>query len=83
MVNQVSMGRRMDFEPELAVRLVWMGVPVMNVATRVRYFPGGISHFDVVWDDLRLAWLYMRLALGMLARAPELLRRRAAGRTWA
>jgi len=82
MVNQVSMGRRMDFEPELAVRLVWMGVPVLNVATRVHYFPGGISHFDVVWDDLRLAWLYTRLAGGMLARAPELLRRRAAGRTW-
>jgi len=81
MVNQVSMGRRMDFEPELAVRLVWMGVPVLNVATRVRYFPGGISHFDVVWDDLRLAWLYARLASGMLARVPELLRRRAAGRT--
>jgi len=80
LVDHVSMGRRMDFEPELAVRLVWMGVPVVNVATRVSYFPGGLSHFDAVWDDLRLAWLYMRLTVGMLARAPELLRRRAAGR---
>lgn len=80
LVQRVSMGRRMDFEPELAVRLVWMGVPVVNVPTRVRYFPDGLSHFDVVWDDLRLAWLYTRLALGMLARSPGLVRRRAAGR---
>jgi glycosyltransferase involved in cell wall biosynthesis len=78
LMDNVSMGRRMDFEPELAVRLVWMGVPVLNVATRVRYFPAGLSHFDVVWDDVRLAWLYTRLAVGMLARAPELLRRRGA-----
>jgi glycosyltransferase involved in cell wall biosynthesis len=78
LLDQVSMGRRMDFEPELAVRLVWTGVSVVNVATRVRYYPFGISHFDVVWDDLRLAWLYTRLTFGMLARAIGLLRRRAA-----
>jgi len=40
----------------------------------------GVSPFDVVWDDVRLAWLYTRLTLGMVARAPELLRRRAARR---
>jgi glycosyltransferase involved in cell wall biosynthesis len=76
LASQVAMGRRMDFEPELAVRLVWMGVTVFNVSTRITYLPGGLSHFDVIWDDLRLAWLYTRLAIGMLARAPELLQRR-------
>jgi glycosyltransferase involved in cell wall biosynthesis len=81
LLDHVSMGRHMDFEPELAVRLVWMGVPVVNVATRVRYDPLGVSHFDVVWDDVRLAWLYLRLTLGMLARAPGLLQRRAARQT--
>jgi hypothetical protein len=45
----------------------------VNLDTRVRYYPDGISHFDVVWDDLRLAWLYARLALGMLPRARGLL----------
>jgi glycosyltransferase involved in cell wall biosynthesis len=83
LMGQQSMGRRMDFEPELAVRLVWMGVSVANVATRITYFPGGLSHFDVIWDDLRLAWLYTRLVAGMLTRAPELLQRRVAIRTWA
>ena len=81
LLDNVSMGRRMDFEPELAVRLVWLGVSVINVATRVRYYPFGVSHFDVVWDDVRLAWLYTRLTFGMLARSAGLLRRRAARRT--
>lgn len=83
LLDRVSMGHWMDFEPELAARLVRMGVPVVNVSTRVRYFPDGISHFDMLWDNLRLVWLYTRLALGMLPRAPALLFRRAAGWTQA
>jgi len=66
--------------PDQTVRLVWMGVPVGNPSTQVRNLPDGISHFDGVWDDLRLAWLYTRLTLGMLAGGPALLRRRAAWR---
>lgn len=75
LLDRVSMGRHMDFEPELAVRLVWSGVSVVNVTTRVRYYPFGLSHFDLVWDDLRLAWLYSRLTIGMLVRAGGIIRR--------
>ncbi len=75
-MERTRLGDRMDFDPDLAVRLVWAGVPVLNLPTRVRYVPGGLSHFDVVWDDLRLAGLYLRLAAGMLRRAPRLLARR-------
>jgi glycosyltransferase involved in cell wall biosynthesis len=73
LLDHVELGDHMEFEPDLAVRLVWDGTPVVHLATRVRYFANGISHFDVVWDDLRLAWLYVRLGLGMLARLPGLL----------
>lgn len=73
LLERIEMGDHMDFEPELAVRLVWEGVPVTHLDTRVHYPADGISHFDVVWDDLRLAWLWVRLGLGMLARAPRLL----------
>jgi glycosyltransferase involved in cell wall biosynthesis len=76
LMDRIAMGDHMEFEPELAVRLVWEGVPVVNLDTRVRYYPDGISHFDVLWDDLRMAWLYARLALGALRRAPGLLVRR-------
>lgn len=73
LMERIAMGDHMEFEPELAVRLVWDGVPVVNLDTGVRYYPGGISRFDVLWDDLRLAWLYARLALGMITRARGLL----------
>lgn len=56
------LGARMDFDPELIVRLVRAGVPVVDVPTRVRYFDDGISHFRMVEDNLRLAWAYLRLA---------------------
>jgi glycosyltransferase involved in cell wall biosynthesis len=69
LLERAQLGDHMDFDPELAVRLVWAGVPVVHVPTRVRYLPGGVSHFDVVWDDLRLASLYARLGAGLVARA--------------
>lgn len=75
-LDGARLGDRMDFDPDLAVRLVWQGLPVASLPTRVRYVPGGLSHFDVVWDDLRLAGLYVRLTAGMLRRAPRLLARR-------
>ena len=77
LMDRIAMGDHMEFEPELAVRLVWEGVPVVNLDTRVRYYPDGISHFEIPRDDLRMAWLYTRLALGMLTRARGLLGRRA------
>jgi hypothetical protein len=58
------------------VRLVWEGVPLVNVDTRVHYYANGISHFDVLSGHLRMAWLYRRLALGMVPRARRLLARR-------
>jgi glycosyltransferase involved in cell wall biosynthesis len=83
LVEATSMGNRMDFDPELAVRLVWKGMRVVTVPTRVRYFADGLSHFDVVWDDLRLASLYLRLTLRMLVSLPAVLVRRLRGRdTW-
>lgn len=76
LLDRVRLGERMDFDPELAVRLVWDGLEVVSVPTRVRYPEGGLSHFDVVADDARLAWLYTRLGAGLVLRAPRLLARR-------
>ena len=65
-------GDWMDFEPEIAVRLVWHGTPIATLRTRVLYPPDGISHFSVARDYPRLASLYLRLLGGMVRRAPEL-----------
>ena len=62
-LDRARMGDRMDFDPELTVRLVRAGVPVVNLPTEVRYPPDGISHFRMVEDNLRIAWAYLRLAV--------------------
>lgn len=54
-------GNRMDFDPELVIRLVRAGLPVVNVPTEVSYPESGVSHFRMVEDNLRIAWAYIRL----------------------
>jgi glycosyltransferase involved in cell wall biosynthesis len=74
LLQQQRLGSRMDFDPEIAVRLYWRGVPIRNVVTAVIYPQNGSSHFRVVQDNVRLSWLYTRLFFGMLWRVPCLLR---------
>ncbi len=57
-------GRRMDFDIEIAVRMVWAGVKVINLPTAVRYLSpaqGGVSHFAMFGDNLRISWMHTRL----------------------
>ena len=59
----------MDFDIEIAVRLVWAGVPIVNVPTRVRYLPpgeGGVSHFRLFRDNVAISWMHTRLVVGSL-----------------
>ena len=80
LVDSVRLGRRMDFDSEIIVRLYWSGVPVRNRDTRVRYPPGGVSHFDVWRDNARISRMHATLFFGMLVRLPVLLWRKVAGR---
>lgn len=62
-----ALGNRMEFDQELPVRMVWRGVPVVNLPTRVRYLAkeaGGISHFRLVRDNVRISFMHTRLVLG-------------------
>ena len=64
-------GDAMDFDPEVAVRLVWRGTPVVNLPTRVRYIPkeeGGVSHFRLFRDNVLISWMHTRLFFGALFR---------------
>ena len=63
----------------IAVRMVWGGVPVINVPTRVRYVPreeGGVSHFRLGRDNVLISWMHTRLMIGFGLRLPLLLWRR-------
>lgn len=66
-----SRGNRMDFDPEILTRLLWSGTKVVTVPTLVRYLSvedGGVSHFRMLRDNMRLFWLHTRLVCAMLLR---------------
>lgn len=74
--KRYRLGNRMDFDPEIAVRLYWAGVPMHNIDTPVCYPPGGLSHFRLLQDNVRISWMHTRLLIGMVFRMPQLLWRR-------
>lgn len=68
--------RRFDFDTVMAVRLLWAGVPAINVPVPVRYpdrSEGGVTHFRYVRDNLLLTAVHVRLCFGMLGRIPRLI----------
>jgi glycosyltransferase involved in cell wall biosynthesis len=75
LIQRCRLGSRMDFDPEIAVRLYWAETPIRNVETPVRYPPEGVSHFRLLRDNARITWMHTRLIIGMLWRLPRLLLR--------
>jgi hypothetical protein len=71
-----SVGSRMEFDPEILVRAVWAGVPVVSMPTHVTYPSDGVSHFRMWRDNVHISWMHTRLFFGMLWRAPLLIARR-------
>jgi glycosyltransferase involved in cell wall biosynthesis len=72
-----SAARGYDFDPEIAVRLVWAGVPVINLPAPCRYLTrdqGGISHFRYVRDNAKMVWLHVRLLAQLVVRWPAVRR---------
>jgi glycosyltransferase involved in cell wall biosynthesis len=69
-------GRRMDFDTEIMVRLHWSGVRIIAVPARVTYPVDGVSHFRMLKDNVYISWMHTRLFFGMLRRLPVLIARR-------
>ena len=77
-MHETRWARRFDFDPEVAVRMSWKGVPAVNEPCPVRYFKpgqGGVSHFNYLRDNVLLTSMFVRLFAGSLFRLPQLLRR--------
>ncbi len=79
-------GRRMDFDIEVVVRLSWRGTPVVELPVRVVYPPDNTSNFRMLRDNVRISLMHTRLVFIMLWRLPSILRyrsrRREASRPW-
>ncbi len=74
-LESTRFARRFDFDPEVAVRLAWRGVPIIKLPTPVRYLSadeGGTSQFRYLRDNTLLTWMYWRLLAGFLFRFPRL-----------
>ncbi|WP_205882083.1 glycosyltransferase family 2 protein [Leeia aquatica] len=76
LIDRVRIPSRMAFDIEIIVRLFWAGLPVINQPTRVIYPEGGLSHFDMLRDNVRISAMHTRLFFGMLWRSPLLLWRK-------
>lgn len=79
-LRRARVGRRMDFDPEMLVRLVWLGVPVVTLPLSVTYPAGNTSNFRMLRDNWAITRMHTRLVFAMLPRLPRLiLRRRGTG----
>lgn len=76
LAERVTLGKRMDFDTEVMVRLYWQGHTSFFLPTRVTYPLDGLSHFDALKDNVRISLMHTRLFFGMLPRIPVLLMRR-------
>lgn len=75
-IQTCSLGRRMDFDIEIMVRLIWAGVQIIRIPTRVIYPQNGKSHFRYLLDNALISWMHTRLFFGMLARLHTILNRK-------
>ncbi|WP_194789552.1 glycosyltransferase family 2 protein [Pseudomonas sp. UFMG81] len=79
LIDRVRLGRRMDFDPEILVRLAWRNQPMQWLPTRVHYPQDGLSHFRLFHDNALISKMHAKLFFGMLLRAPLILLRRWRG----
>ncbi|MDQ3201555.1 MAG: glycosyltransferase family 2 protein [Pseudomonadota bacterium] len=76
LIDSAKIGKRMDFDSDILVRLAWRDQPMQWLPTRVRYPLDGVSHFRMFHDNVLISSMHTRLFFGMLLRAPMILWRR-------
>lgn len=67
-IHQSSIGKRMDFDTEIMVRLLWAGTPVLMHPVKVAYPEGNHSNFDVLRDNWLITKMHAKLVFTMLRR---------------
>jgi hypothetical protein len=76
LISNTRLGRRMDFDPEILVRLAWRNQPMQWLPTKVHYPTDGLSHFRLFHDNALISKMHAKLFFGMLVRLPVILWRR-------
>ncbi|WP_226504223.1 glycosyltransferase family 2 protein [Pseudomonas sp. MWU16-30317] len=76
LISNTRLGKRMDFDPEILVRLAWRNQPMQWLPTKVHYPTDGLSHFRLFHDNALISKMHAKLFFGMLVRLPVILWRR-------
>ena len=74
--QQKKLGKRMNFDTEVLVRLYWHGLEIISVPTPVSYPTDGVSHFRFLLDNFLISRMHTTLFFGMLLRLPMLIARK-------
>jgi len=72
-IDSANIGKRMDFDSDILVRLSWRNQPMRWLQTRVHYPLDGVSHFRLFHDNVLISRMHTRLFFGMLMRLPMIL----------
>jgi len=75
-LRRERIGRRMDFDPEILVHLIWRGVRPITVPVQVHYPAGNVSNFRMLRDNWAITKMHTRLVLRLLPRLPAMILRR-------
>ena len=76
LIDTVAIGKRMDFDTDILVRLAWRDQPMRWLPVRVHYPADGLSHFRLWRDNALISSMHAKLFFGMLLHAPLILYRR-------
>ena len=66
-------GKGMNFDGHILVLLLWRGLRVINFDTKIKYHEEGLSHFNMVRDNIAISSMYFRLFFVSLFRLPSTL----------
>ncbi len=76
LIGSAKLGKRMDFDSEILVRLAWRNQSMRWLPVKVHYPRDGLSHFRLFHDNALISSMHTRMFFGMLVRLPSILWRR-------
>ncbi|MCM1321302.1 MAG: glycosyltransferase family 2 protein [Bacteroides sp.] len=76
LIHRYRFDMRMGFDIQILIYLHWQGIPFSFYPVRVVYPAGGISHFHLVRDNVRIIFVFAKCFFGMIMRFPYFLVRK-------
>lgn len=67
-IEKETVGKRMDFDTSVMVRMYWRGIDTIEIPSRVIYPKDNTSNFDVLSDNILITRMHTQLVFGMLGR---------------